>query len=308
MSRLSSSMHCVNPFAEVSFPTIAHKVAADYLRNESKLVKGKESLRSTADSWQKRIRLSIPLKAMLAQFCWTTMFTLIAYAVAIFRLPDDATLTQRNSFTNAFWKHGFLTLPASLAFGIGWALFLLLSFFISQASKHHHEGRAALAKLSFVLRRGARHLRQNYPKQTWHQGDHDRIIALLVAYPLAFCNRNHPGLSYLLHQNDIDDIQKSPVPYYHCMAVVRAYFTATEPDSSEFETAVQRKLEGKLSPAGKGTRNVSSLLLDEIDSTANTLRRVSTFRPAVAYVNHLTLFVYIWLAFVPLTMISSAGW
>lgn len=225
--------------------------------------------------------------------------------------------------------------PSSLSFGVGWALFLLLSFFVREASKHRLDGRLAFAKLSFTLRRAARHLRQNYGKDdkhpTWHHGDHDRIIAHLVAYPLAFIfspfsstslsdnddkidndelqsrmkskATNDELLHLLLHHDDVRDIYDAPMPYLKCMSVVRSYFTATEPDNPAFAG-----IHATETPAGMTTRNVSSILLDEIDATATSLQRIKGFRPAVSYVNHLTLFVYIWLGFMPLTLLSSAGW
>lgn len=114
---------------------------------------------------------------------------------------------------------------------------------------------------------------------------------------------NDELLHLLLHGDDVEDIYKAPIPYLKCMSVVRAYFTATEPDNPAFEC-----IHAKESPAGMTTRNVSSILLDEVDATATSLQRIRAFRPAASYVNHLTLFVYIWLGFMPLTLLSSAGW
>lgn len=111
-----------------------------------------------------------------------------------------------------------LTVPPSLSFGVGWVLFLLLSFFIRDVSKHHQEGRVSFARLSFNLSRFARHLRQNHPKGPWHVGDHDRIIAHLAAYPLALGKPyDNKAIKLLLHAQDVVDIETAAVPHYHCL-------------------------------------------------------------------------------------------
>lgn len=85
--------------------------------------------------------------------------------------------------------------------------------------------------------------------------------------------------------------------------VVRSYFVAIEPDAPEFND-----LHAKYTPSGPSRRDMQSRLVDEIYTAAIAIERIKTFCPAVAYVNHLTLFIHIWLMFMPLTLISSAGW
>lgn len=210
-------------------------------------------------------------------------------------------------FSFEFWSSRF-NLSDSVSYGLGWALFVLLGFFVREASQRYTNALATWARVSERLLEAVRHIIQVYPSSTWHLGDTDRIIAHLLAYPIALKmmlrgERERDQLAPFLHPDDIEDIVTSDCMHVHCLRVVRAYLASAE-DDAPYGFIPQ----AQVTPAGWGTRFFVIDVIDTVDKHANVAIRIANFHPSIGYVNHLKIFYFIWMAFLPLAIVKTAGW
>lgn len=246
---------------------------------------------------------TLPVKPLLLQLLWSSIITAVAY----FLSPSTIT----NTFTTDFWLSR-INVPSSLNFGVGWALFFLLSFLLRQSVNRHRSAYLLLHRIGTTTRRLVRTIRQNYDRGSWHDGDHERMFSHLIAYPIALkmslrkehLKRDPKQLDYLLGGDDLKDVLASDVMHLHCMRVVRSYVAVAEDDSEGFE----RNNIVKETGAGNGIRKVISAVMDDVDRSAVSIVRISEFIPSEAYINHLGIFLYIWLLFLPLSLLESSGW
>lgn len=247
----------------------------------------------------KRFRTTIPWIMLIIQLVWSVVVTAIAYVVVRDR--------GGNTLTSSFWNSLWLLTPTVVS-GVGWALFVLLGFFIREAANRYREALLRWGTISALLKQVIRQLVQAYPEGTWHPGDHDRMVAHLIAYPIALKmtlreERDGKQLMKVLNTRDVDDIIEAESMHLHCSQVVRAYFCAGEDDADAgFKPAAEK------TPAGWGPRYFVIDLVDAIDAQAAGAERIKNFHPAVGYSSHLRNFLYIWLLLLPMSIIQTSGW
>lgn len=243
--------------------------------------------------------LTIPWTFLILQLVWSGIVTAIAYS-----LGDDTYST----LSTEFW-HTRLSVSPSVTYGVGWALFVLLGFFVNEASSRFFEGQKHLDNVGAQLCRVVRCLCQGYPRGSFHHGDYERLLTHLVAYPIALkmmlrSERDASQISPVLHPDDVTDTLKASAMHAHCSRVIRAYFSAAEDDASDSFKLVSCDK----TPAGPGIRYFVMDMLDNVDASATACMRILQFHPSAAYVNHLHIFLYIWMMFLPLSLVSSSGW
>lgn len=286
------------------FANLSHAAASTFLQNAHKTGKlgpGPCEPDYLSHHVIKAVLHTIPWDLLLVQLVWSSCIVALAYSLA-----DQP---ASNSLSAAFWKSR-LNVPSSVSSGVGWALFVLLGFFIREASKRYRDAQVMLSKSGSHLCQIARAIRQAYPPGLWHHGDLERIGAHLVAAPIALKmvlrgERDREQLKHILHPDDVTDLINTAPMYLHCTRVVRAYLFTSEPDdpAARFPFVAARK-----SPAGLGVRHLLFELIDSVELQLNTTLGISEFRPSVAYVNHLQIFLYIWMMFLPLALLESSGW
>lgn len=243
---------------------------------------------------------TIPYQMLLVQLPWSALVTFFAYFMA------DKT-EPYTTFSKSFWDTR-VSVSTTVSYGVGWAVFVLLGFFIREAADRFREAQCNLASVSDILEQSMRHIVQVYPPGTWHPGDQGRLVAHLVAYPIALKmtlrgEREAEQLATILHEDDIRDVLRADSMYIHCMQVVRSYLTAAEDDQHYgFKPAVVS------TRAGWGTRYLIMDMMDTIDDFANKTVRIAEFRPSAGYINHLHILLYIWFFFLPLALVKSSGW
>lgn len=242
---------------------------------------------------------SIPYKLLIFQCLWTIIVIIIAHFISE---------AKSTSLSTQYWT-SHLVVSSSVSNGIGWALFVLLGFFIREASNRYWQAHLHWTNMTAYLRQIVRHMRQSTYPTTWHHGDHDRIAAHLIAYPIALKmtlrgEREPQQLQDILDKRDLDELLNTQEMHIHCMRVVRAYFSAVEDDAPiSFAYAAAEK-----TPSGNNTRFFFIKFIDAVDQAANAIIRISHFEPAKGYVNHLGIFLYIWLLFLPLALVQISGW
>lgn len=259
-----------------------------------------EKYRSENESIISLLIYSIPYKILIGQTIWTLFVTL---TVALTNLDKGI----QNSLFDFYWETKF-SISSSVSADIGWALFVLLGFLLREASQRHREAEGRLNKVFNHIIELSRHLIQAYPKGSWHDGDRNRIMSHLVAYPIALkmtlrSERDASQIQNILNPNDVDDVLKDHEMHIRCLNVVRAYFTSAENGIDKKFVPVVGKVQ-----VGNGSKYICNHILDEIDLAANGSVWVKDFSPSEGYLNHLRLFLYIWLFFLPLEIVTKSGW
>lgn len=299
----SSTKPPVPPAPAPVFSNPEHTAAANFLyqaATSGRLGSGPIEPDSDAHSLFFTFLYTIPWTMLFVQFVWASAVLAIAWAL---RNQQSST-----SFSSSYWTSR-LNVTSSVSYGVGWALFVLLGFFIREASQRFREAQDSIHIVSSYLRQLIRLIRLQYPANTWHDGDYDRIAAHIVAYPIALKmtlrgEREREQLEPLLHPDDVSDVLEADLMHTHCLRVVRAYL-ATAEDDGYF---VFKHSNCTRTYAGVGTRYFNVDLVDSIDMTANAAVRIAQFSPAKGYINHLQIFLYIWMLFLPLALVKTSGW
>lgn len=288
-----------------------HQAVAAFLRNAcdtGELGTGpKES-----DSVHRRLALKLartfPWLTLTIQLLWSGAVVCGGYFISARRVAQSSEgAGAPSTLSSDFWQSR-LNVSSTVAYGVGWALFVLLSLYIREASQRYEGAQIAVQRACAALKRVVRVVRQGYPRGTWHAGDHDRILAHLVAQPVALKmtlrrERDSSQLLPLLHRTDVDDVLAADVVHLQCTRVVRAYLTAAEDDAKAFKLT-----RADSTPPGADARRHASQLLDSVDTAAHDAVQIAHFRPAAAYINHLRVFLYIWMMFLPLALLGESGW
>lgn len=133
-------------------------------------------------------------------------------------------------------------------------------------------------------------------------------MAHLLAYPHALVmdlREDHPRsvLNGLLDEKDLNDILSAEYGHLRCMQVVRAYSVAAE---SDMYSGFRPQYNGYI--GGSGARFVTMDAIDRVDKAASEMVLVKETEPAKGYVNHLRVFLGIWLALLPMALIQVSGW
>lgn len=244
---------------------------------------------------------SFPWRTLLAQALWSVAVMITAYFLAK-RDPEKSP----DTLPSEFWTTD-LNVPASLLGGVGWALFVLLGFYMRESSRRYmtavNSWDALVGHLIIILR----HFIQIHSTCFWHDGDLDRIVAHLAAYPIAIKmtlrgENDRDQLQPILNPSDLEDVMAADSMHAHCLRVVRSYLISKEPDSAFGFQPQDRGL------YGAGIAYVSFDFVDTLIYNANQLINIALFSPAVGYVTHLFVFMIIWLFFLPLNLVAVSGW
>lgn len=297
--------------ADTHFSNPHHQQLADYLQisiGTGRLGTGERE--STSSSKWVLVRFALfalrnaPYVSILLQFCWSITITGIAYYVS----SNNPTTANESTLSTSFWR-GRVAVSPTVTFGAGWALFALLAFYVREANGRYVSAHTALHRLGAISLRFVRTLRATSCRGAWHDGDFNRIVSHLIAYPIALKMdlRNEVDrdiLKRVLHDDDVKDVLNSDVMHVQCTRVVRAYLTVADKGNSEFQACTNSEF------AIMGERPLVKMIhhIDAIDDFAATLVRISKFRPSIPYINHLKIFLYIWMFFLPMSIIRTAGW
>lgn len=249
----------------------------------------------------RRFITSFPTHLILFQLIWSAIVSALAYALV--RGGDNPWST----LSTQFWPSQLLLTP-SVVSGVGWALFVLLGFFIREAAQRYDEALRHWGNIAALLRQTVRQVVQAYPPGVWHEGDHDRLVAHLIAYPLALKmtlrgESDRGPLEKVLHPDDVEDVVNADSMHVQCIRVVRAYLSSAEVDGSKPFLPQKRRKEKGFCP-----RYFAVDQVDEVEIEGNALERIARFQSAVGYTFHLKIFLYIWLLFLPLGIIGTSGW
>lgn len=244
---------------------------------------------------------TLPFPMLCIQAVWSSLIVVVLYLLN--------SSTHPNTLDDAIWTSR-LNVPPLVASAMSWALFVLLAFFIREATARYRSAATAVRDVAMLLRYTLRNFLYNYPAGTWHPGDVDRIVRHFVAFPIALKmtlrgERDRSQLEHILHESDVEDVVNADAMHTQCMRVVRAYSFAVVDEKPTHAFAC---VDAKKNPAGKLATRFMIVGLDEIDLAAQKAVAISEYRSSIAYVNHLNVFLYIWIFFLPLVLVRMSGW
>lgn len=231
--------------------------------------------------------VTLPWRLLLLQLLWSCLVLLVAYYLAVDvhgHLP-----TMGDSTAATFWTTR-LNVPSSVVYGVGWALFVLLGFYIRDSTHRYHSTTTEILPVAKRARFLATNILYSCPPGTWHAGDVDRLIRHLVAYPIALKMQLHgerssrdcrDQLDPVIHAKDTDDVLKSSVLHAQYSRVIRAYTLTVDDDTalwpSEFVSAEKK-------PMGYASLYVLLEGADRLDDAAQVAVGLSEFRSSTGYV------------------------
>lgn len=163
-----------------------------------------------------------------------------------------------------------------MTFGVGLALFAFLGLFISAASARYNTAQTNMREVCKQLNRILCLFFQGFQVGAWQEGDHERIVWHLVAYPICLkisLRMEHDGSQseQILHPSNVDDIMNAPVMHFHCAKVLRAYFS-----SACNMAACFTEDPASLNMVGWGSRFYKTSLVEDLDAFAASSLKFST--------------------------------
>jgi ion channel-forming bestrophin family protein len=139
-----------------------------------------------------------------------------------------------------------------------------------------------------------------YPPGLFHMRDRERIFGLVAAYAVSLKRtlrdeRDLRELKSMLSPHDMAGVQAAPDMPAHCLYILNAYIHEG-----------MRKME--LSHLSGQFHTMMLLMVKNLASFEGRCRRIKTYRIAYGYLTHLRLFMWLWLAILPLSLSETSGW
>lgn len=245
---------------------------------------------------------SLALRAVSVQvLCiiafWSAAIIAVAYVVGRY-------LPLKNSSNCGVWFCSAIAIDTSVKDYVGFALFLLLGFHLNDSHRRYvialtvwREGVVGGIRL-FTNR-----LFASYGEGSWHEGDMRRIAGHAAAFPICLMGRLrnviYPDkLREVLGAEDVERVLAAEVPADYCIDVLRAYMIKAE-----------KLQKSKGSEFGSGIELVRCMHhLRALAATIRSCTQLVRVPLPFGYVQHLRIFMYIWIVLLPLGLVESSGW
>lgn len=262
---------------------------------------------STDDSTNQNISKFIALITKAASFpllvgltAWATLSVLGSLIVNIvWELPPGV-----NAECKPWWCSRVSVHPAVNGF-VGFALFLLLGFRLLDSHSRYTNGVIVwiegLVQMADIL---SSHILEGMDSGTIHNNDMERVTGHIAAVAITLvakmrgenCNEK---LQEVVSDSDASRILRSNDPTYYCIDVTRAYLIDLE--RQEMMETIERNF-----PVEDLITGCSAL--DLLDESARHCERLVNVPLPFGYVQHMRIFIAIWLMILPLGLVESAGW
>lgn len=242
---------------------------------------------------------AVPIWELVGVLLWAATAVWIAFMVSRY-LPQ-----QGGNVLCEPWFCSAISIDSVVMKYVGFALFLLLGFRLYD-SHARYESSLALVQGGLVggLRLIVSRIFLAYPGGTWHDGDVERIAAHVAA--MLVCLRGSlrqldfgDKLRMYLQESDVRRIQDSPNPVEYCLHVVRAYIA----DGDRMETE-----EPGRHPCGIVDHYMLMRYTRKLGLPATACQRLLRIPLPFGYVQHLRIFLAIWIILLPLGLVESTGW
>lgn len=111
---------------------------------------------------------------------------------------------------------------------VGFALFLLLGFRVNESHQRYLDGLKVWTKIAGTVGSISKYFILAFPPGVFHQGDRERMLGWLVAFPVALKRelreqRDLSELKTILAPEDLSELQHAPEMANHTLYVLSAY-------------------------------------------------------------------------------------
>lgn len=203
------------------------------------------------------------------------------------------------------WFCSAIALDSAVSSYIGFALFLLLGLFLYDSHWRYVHGISTWrGELTGKMRTTTNFLFQAYYSGYWHRGDLERVGGHLAASVICLKSDLQGSvdvhrLRQILSENDVGKILNAPCKMSYCLDVVRAYLTYSE--------LLDPSLNAMDPVRGAQTFYIGLRTMLYSDPLVECKSIVAVPLP-FGYVQHLRIFLTIWIILLPFGIVESAGW
>lgn len=253
---------------------------------------------SKVDKWKDNAMLAaraVPLWILAIVILWSAAIVSVAYVVG-----RNFEITPCISP----WFCSPIAVDNSVKNYIGFALFLLLGFRLNDS---HQRYVTALALWQDGVIGGVRLVTNRlftcYWPNTWHENDIQRLAGHIAAFSICLMGRlrncvYEDKLHAVVGEEDVQRILAAEEPADYCLDVVRAYMLNGE--------QIWKKKKGGF---GSGIELVRIVMhVRGLSMTMRSCTRLVRIPLPFGYVQHLSIFLFIWVALLPLGLVESSGW
>lgn len=256
---------------------------------------------SWLDSFREGFRLAmrpVSFWVLAGAGLWAALIVYIALLISQYFPQDGANDSCKPWFCSA------IAVDKEVKEYVGFALFMLLGFRLTDSHfRYTHALQAWQENILGMTRLVSSRWFGSYKAGNWHEGDLQRIAGHLSGYAVALMgglrDRDYrEKLEGILDKSDVDCILATCERDDYCIDVLRAYLISAE----------EKKMKGKEHSAGGNELIRLMDYVQQLGSTATPCVVMGRVPMAHGYIQHLRIFMFIWLMMLPLALVESAGW
>lgn len=243
-------------------------------------------------------RQPIPWWVLASVSAWSTLAVTVAYFVG------KHFGENRSAVYSCSWFCSPIAVNANVKEYIGFALFLLLAFRLTDS---HGRYVRALQVWQELMIGTTRLVAERYfaccNEGDWHKGDLERIAGHLTAFSICIMGvlrgqQYREKLEVVLDKSDVELILKAKDRPDYCIDVLRSYWLAGE----------DRKKNGAMRSCAELDLTCLAFSVQTLNYTASDCRIMSKTLMPFGYVQHLRIFLFIWILLLPWGLVESSGW
>lgn len=229
---------------------------------------------------------------------WSTLCVVASWLVSR-HFPLDSSVDCSPSWCSA------IAIDASVSEYVGFALFLLLGFRLYDSHWRYVTGltiwREGIIGTTRLL---SNRLFSCYAAGTWHEADMERIAAHLTAFSVVTAARLRQEtscaekLGAIMHPSDVTAVEGMAEKGDYCLDVVRTYLVAEE--NARLEAGRELRV-------GRNEHWMVFHYLNVLKDHAAKCERMIRIPLPFGYVEHIRIFMLIWLMLLPLGLVESTG-
>lgn len=237
---------------------------------------------------------AVPLWQMLLVVLWSTLSVLLAWGVSKWFKVDTC---------DSVWFCSYIAVDDSVKEFIGFALFLLLGFRLYDS---HYRYVSALQiwqdGVIGISRLLSNRFLHSYKPGIWHEGDLARICGHLAAFAICLMcmlrdENPEEKLLKVLGPDDVKRIISTKERTDYCIDVLRSYLLYMEDRLADSEK-----------PVSVCEHWLTVWYVRVLSGTAHECQRMVRIPLPFGYVQHLRIFLIIWLLLLPLGLVEDTGW
>lgn len=230
---------------------------------------------------------------------WSTLLIVIAWVISR-AFPFEESIEESCSL----WFCSRIAMSGTVKEYIGFALFLLLGFRLYESHGRYVSAIGIWSKVLATTRMIANRWFESYPGGEWHKEDRERISGHLAAFSVALMSKLRDEdcveeFQRVLGDEDVEKLLRSNDKADYCLDVLNHYII----QSDEW-----RLDDSKMDPASFDEQWCIMYLLKMLKDMVVDCEELVKVPMPFGYVQHLRIFLVIWLLLLPLGLVETSGW